>query len=200
MRHRLPAAPAVLAAALAAAVLLPAACADRVTYQDPEAPDTINARFGGGDLLMIAQDMTQSFLNAGVWGEGKPRIVFGGVKNRTRQHIDTQNITDTIRTALVQSGKFVVLTADEGLEEIRKETDYQQSGAVDQATAVELGKQYGSEYVFYGRFTEIPKKDGGDKLSWYKFTLNAVNVQTRQIVWADEKTISKLEEESVLGW
>lgn len=188
---------------LGAAALLfaPAACSDKVTYEDPEATETINEQFGGSDLLMIAQDMAQSFINSNAWGgEAKPSIVFGGVKNRTQQHVDTVNITDTIQTALIQSGKFTVLAGDAGIEEIKKETDYQQSGAVDMDSAVQLGKQRGAGYVLYGRFTEIAKQEGSTKSRWMKFTLNGVNVETREIVWADEKIISKLKEESFLGW
>ncbi|TAH39721.1 MAG: penicillin-binding protein activator LpoB [Planctomycetota bacterium] len=181
-------------------VLASGACTDRVTYEDPEGIETINEQFGGSDLLMIAQEMTQSFSNSNVWGSTKPRVVFGGVKNRTQQHVDTVNITDTIQTALIQSGKFTVLAGDQGIEEMKKETDYQQSGAVDMESAVQLGKQRGAEYVLYGRFTEIAKQEGSTKSRWMKFTLNGVNVQTREIVWADEKIISKLKEESFLGW
>lgn len=184
----------------AALLLVPAACSDRVTYEDPEAVETLNEQFGGSDLLMIAQDMAQSFTASDSWGEGKPRIVFGGVKNRTQQHVDTVNITDTIQTALVQSGKFTVLAGEQGIEEIKAETDYQQSGAVDMESAVQLGKQLGAQFVLYGRFTEIAKQEGDTKSRWMKFTLNAVNTQSREIVWADEKLISKLKEESFLGW
>lgn len=179
---------------------LASSCADDVRYEDPERIETIDERFGGSDLLMIAQDMTQSFVNSNAWGGAKPRIVFGGVKNRTQQHVDTVNITDTIATALIQSGKFTVLAGQQGIAEIKQETDYQGSGAVDQAAAVELGKQLGAEYVFYGRFTEIAKQEGGTKSRWLKFTLNAANVQTREIVWADEKILSKIKEKSFLGW
>jgi len=185
------------------ALLLPALAGcggTTVRYEDPAKVETINSDFGSTDLLMIAQKMTQSFTNSNVWGEGKPRIVFGGVKNRTRQHLDTQNITDTIRTALIQSGKFTVLAGQEGIEELNRESTYQQSGAVDQAAAVELGKQLGGEYVLFGRFTEIRKRNDDIKSSWLKFTMNAVNVQTREIVWADEQQISKIEEKASVGW
>ncbi|MFQ5750026.1 MAG: penicillin-binding protein activator LpoB, partial [Planctomycetota bacterium] len=79
------------------ALLLPAlvACGGTtVRYEDPAKVETLSSDFGSTDLLMIAQKMTQSFTNSNVWGADKPRIVFGGVKNRTRQHLDTQNITD----------------------------------------------------------------------------------------------------------
>lgn len=179
-----------------------AACSTNVTYEDPEDVEILSTDFSYSDLKQIAQDLTDSYLQSNAWGDDVPRIVMGGVANRTNQHIDTVNITDTIRTALIQSGKFSVLAGvgDAGLNEIDKELGYQQSGAVDQAMAVELGKQLGAEYVFYGRFTTLQASKGDVESMYYKFTLNAVNVQTRQIVWADEKDLRKRRDKTFLGW
>ena len=181
-------------------VLVAASCSHRVEDIDPNDPENINIAFGFDDLKTIANDMTQSFLESNAWGGDRPRIVFGGIRNRTQQHIDTVNITDTISTALVQSQKFTVLAGEQGISEIDQEVAYQQSGAVDLASAAELGKQLGAEYVFYGRFTEIRKERSSTTATWYKFTMNAVNTQTRQIVWAEEQDIAKKEEKSFLGW
>jgi uncharacterized protein (TIGR02722 family) len=175
------------------------ACSSSVTYEDPEAIEILDTDFSYSDLKMIAQDLTDSFLGSGTWGNDVPRIVIGGIVNRSNQHIDTVNITDTIETVFVQSGKFTVLAAagDFGLEQIEKELAYQQSGKVDQAAAVELGKQLGAEYVFYGRFTSMQSEGGNVESIVYKFTLKAVNVQTRQQVWQDEKDLRKRKEK---GW
>ena len=91
-------------------------------------------------------------------------------------------------------------TGNEGIAEIDQEVAYQQSGAVDLASAAELGKQLGAEYVFYGRFTEIRKQRSDTTAAWYKFTMNAVNVQTREIVWAEEQDIAKKETKAFIGW
>jgi len=175
-------------------------CSHNVEYIDPDSGETINIEYGFGDLMSISSKMTESFLSSDAWGGERPRIVIGAVRNRTQQHLDTENITDTIRTGLIQSGKFSVLAGDIGIAEIDKETNYQQSGAVDLASAVELGKQLGAEYVFYGAFREIRKERSDTTAAWYKFTMNAVNTQTRQIVWADEERIAKKEERSSFGW
>lgn len=179
-----------------------AACSTSVAYEDPDEVEILSTDFSYSDLKQIAQDLTDSFLQTNAWGGDVPRIVMGGVANRTNQHIDTVNITDTIRTALIQSGKFSVLAGvgDAGLAEIDKEVDYQKSGAVDQAMAVEIGKQLGAEYVFYGRFTTLQARHDDIESIYYKFTLNAVNVTTRQIVWAKEKDLRKRKEKSFLGW
>jgi uncharacterized protein (TIGR02722 family) len=179
-----------------------AACSTSVTYEDPEEVEILSTDFSYSDLKQISQDLTNSFLGSGRWEGEVPRIVVGGVVNRTNQHIDTVNITDTIETVFVQSGKFTVLPAsgNYGLEEMEKELAYQQSGKVDQAAAAELGKQLGAEYVFYGRFTSMEARGGDVSSVVYKFTMKALNVQTRQIVWQDEKDLRKREEKGLFGW
>jgi len=176
------------------------ACSGNVTYEDPEATEIIGLGFSYTDLNQIANELTDSFLATNAWGTNTPRLVFGGVENRTNQHIDTENVTDTIRTKLIQSGKFTVVAGDQGISEMDNEIAYQQSGAVDQAAAVELGRQLGAEYVTYGRLTSIYEKRGDVQSIFYKFTFNAVNVQTRQIIWAAEERIRKREEQSLFGW
>jgi uncharacterized protein (TIGR02722 family) len=175
-------------------------CSNKVTLEDPEGIEVLSTNFGPTELQGIAQTMTESFTASNVWGGDKPRIVFGGVANRTNQHIDTVNITDTIRTALIQSQKFTVLAGEQGLSEIQGELDYQGAGSVDLASAVELGRQLGAEYVFYGRFTTIMSAGGDVESIYYKFTFNAVNTQTRQIVWADEHQMRKRQEKTLFGW
>jgi uncharacterized protein (TIGR02722 family) len=177
-----------------------AACSGNVTYEDPEGTELLSTGFSYSDLNQVASAMTDSFLGTNAWGGDTPRVVFGGVENRTNQHIDTKNVTDTIRTKLIQSGKFTIVAGDQGLDELDEEIAYQQSGAVDSAAAAELGRQLGAEYVMYGRLTSIYEKRGDVQSVFYKFTLNAVNVQTRQIIWAEEDRIRKREERTLFGW
>ena len=183
---------------VALALAVPA-CSDVVTYEDPEQVETMTAKFGFTDLKLIAQSMTQSFLGSDSWGGDRPRIVFGGFRNRTSEHIDISNVTDTIRTSLVQSQQFSILAGDVGIFEIQKELDYQQAGMVDQVLAVELGKQMGAEFVFYGALTSINKEKGSTEAVWFKFNMSAVNVQTREIIWQAEETIAKKKEKSFFG-
>ena len=86
----------------ASALALCGACSNQVTYEDPEEIEVLTTGFSYSDLQAIAQEMTESFTGSNAWGGDKPRIVFGGVDNRTNQHIDTQNITDTIRTGVIE--------------------------------------------------------------------------------------------------
>jgi uncharacterized protein (TIGR02722 family) len=185
---------------LACSLAVCGACSNQVTYEDPEGIEVLGTGFSYTDLQAIAGEMTESFTQTNAWGPDKPRIVFGGVDNRTNQHIDTKNITDTVQTALIQSQKFTVVAGEDGISELDEELAYQATGVVDSAAAAELGRQLGAEYVFYGRFTSITDSADDVRSVFYKFTLNAVNVQTRQIVWADEKQLRKRSEKTFLGW
>ena len=153
------------------ALALFGSCATEVTYEDPEGVEILSTDFNYTDLQAIANEMTESFTATNAWGPDQPRIVFGGVDNRTNQHIDTKNITDTIRTALIQSQKFSVMASDAGISEMDKELAYQATGVVDAAAAVELGRQLGAEYVFYGRFTTVSAIPGRVKRLWISICL-----------------------------
>jgi len=54
--------------------------------------------------------------------------------------------------------------------------------------------------LFHGRFTTIKSAGGDVESMFYKFTFNAVNTQTRQIVWADEHQMRKRQEKTLFGW
>ncbi|KAA3606724.1 MAG: penicillin-binding protein activator LpoB [Planctomycetota bacterium] len=175
-------------------------CAGESRYEDPEAVETIDDRFGQTDLHLIVSKMVDSFMGTQVWPEAKPVMLMGAVQNRTRQHLDTKNISDSIRTALIQSGRFRFVAGDQGKGEISEETVYQASGAVDPDTAVELGKQLGASYVMFGRFTEIKKETERVRSRFMKFTLNVVDVENRVLLWSEEQKISKVTEKAFLGW
>jgi hypothetical protein len=179
------------------------ACPSRpeVRYGDPGAVETLTIDFGSTDLQKIAADLTDSVLKSSIFaGPDRPVIYVGKVENRTSEHIDTVNITDSIKTAIVQSGKARVAADPAGRAEIGEQLDYQRSGAVSPETMTELGRQIGSDFVLYGRFTSIEKKAGSEKDVYYKFTLNLVDVESGVLEWAKEVEIRKTQTKASIGW
>ena len=170
-------------------------CGTKVEYGNPEAVETLTPAFGSTDLQMIAEKMVRSLLAAPVIQEGhKPVILVSTVTNKTDEHIDTQAITDKIRTTLLQSGK-VRFVAGEVRQEIIDELEYQaRSGFVNPETRKELGKQVGADYLLTGDISAIKKERGGTKDYYYKITLNLDDLETGLIAWADEEEIRKRED------
>ena len=191
-------------AALAGALLMAAGCAGmKVRYGDPTSAEPLSTDFGSSDLQQIASAMVDSLLadeavRAAV-GSRKPVLLVAKVKNKTMQHIDTEALTDTIRTRLIQSGRFAFIARTTDQEALDEFTAQQESGLVDPAKAVPMGAQFGAEYILTANLAEIAQKAGTRTDIWYKFTLNLKNLRTGLLDWAEEKEIRKVGERRWFG-
>ena len=176
-------------------VTLVLGCGTTVEYGDATAVETLTVDFGSTDLQMIAEKMVQSMLVSPVIAEGNgPVVQVSSVKNQTGEHIDTKAVTDKIRTTLLKSGK-VQFSASEVRDEMIDELKYQRdSGYVDPTTRTHVGKQVGASYLLTGDIASIRKSKEGTKDTYYKITLNLVDLETGLISWADEKEIRKRED------
>lgn len=175
-----------------------------VQYGDATAVETVNTDFGSTDLQMIAEKMVDDMLASGAVAQlgagGKRPILFvDRIKNKTTEHIDTESITDTISTKLLNSGKFrfVDMTA---VDAIMKQMDYQKnSGLVDEAKSVQMGRQLGAQYMLYGNFSSIVKTAGSTKDVYYKFTLKLTDIESGLVEFQSEKEIRKTRKKSLIG-
>jgi len=202
--------------ALACSALVLSSCTT-VKYDDPDKVETLTIDFGSTDLQVLAASMTDSLITSPALEYVKPAlenedprpILFvGGVNNRTAEHIDTTGITDSIKVALLKSGKFRFTTSSQGQDELAEQVRFQQgSGRVDPAQAKAFGNQIGADLIIYGNLRSIEKsrgrsvESGGSKKEdvWYQFVLEAVNIQTGEIIWANEKDMRKSEKRSLFG-
>tara|TARA_Y100001963_G_scaffold95378_1_gene131253 strand:+ start:444 stop:1037 length:594 start_codon:yes stop_codon:yes gene_type:complete len=189
-------------AALATALLL-TGCASKVDYGDAQARETVTTDFGSTDLQMIAAKMVDDMMVfppiVDMTRERRPVLFVDRVKNKTSEHIDTESITDTIQTKLINSGKFRFVDMSV-VNRVREQLEYQQdSGMVDQATAAQMGRQIGAEFMLYGNLSSIVKRDDSTKDVYYKFTLKLLNIQSGIIEWSGEKEIRKTRKRSLFG-
>lgn len=186
------------------AMSLAAGCAGpQVHYGDAGSVKPISTEFGSSDLQQIADSMVDSLLIfppvVELTTAKRPVISVDRVKNKTMQHIDTESITDSIRSKLIKSGKFRFIdrtTDAQTVEEIRTQ---QESGLVDKNTAVDFGKQIGAEFLLTANFSEIKQKAGSVTDVYYKFTMSLKNLKTGILEWSDEKEIRKVFKRSLFG-
>ena len=153
-------------ALLLAASLVLTGCSS-VQYGDAQGRETVNTDFGSTDLQMIASKMVDDLLAfppvVQITANRRPVAFVDTIKNKTMQHIDTESITDTIRSKLINSGKFRFVDMTK-VDAVRKQLDYQSdSGLVNPATAVAMGHQIGAEFMLYGNLSEISKSSGSTK-------------------------------------
>ncbi|ELJ8580253.1 TPA: penicillin-binding protein activator LpoB [Vibrio cholerae] len=189
-------------ALLGLAVIL-GGCSNKVSYGDAQAVETANVDFGSTDLQKIAAEMVDSMMMSGsvsaITRDGRPIVFVERIKNKTSEHIDTESITDTISTKMLNSGKFRFVDMDR-VEAVRDQLNFQNNDElVNQSTAIQFGKMVGAQYMLYGNLSSIVKNAGSDKDVYYKMTMRLMDLQTGLIEWADETEIRKQQSKSLLG-
>jgi len=192
-----------LLAVLCLSVLVSACAGNKVSYGDATAVETTTTGFGSTDLQSIAAKMVDDVLAfppiVQMTAQRRLFVFVDRIKNKTTEHIDTESITDSIQTKLLQSGKFrfVDMTA---VKQIQEQLNFQSdSGLVDPSKAVAFGKQTGAEFMLYGNMSSIVKRNSDTKDVYYKFTMKMVNLETGIMEWAGEKEIRKTGSKSFLA-
>ncbi|KLV10807.1 MULTISPECIES: penicillin-binding protein activator LpoB [Photobacterium] len=191
--------------ALMGVAALMGGCAQKVNYGDAQSVETTTVEFGSTDLQKIAEQMTDSMLSSGsvgyITGNGqRPIIMVESIKNKTSEHIDTESITDSVSTRLLNSGKFRFVDMAR-VEAARKQLNFQNNDElVNQSTAIQFGKMVGAQYMLYGNLSSIVKNAGSDKDVYYKMTMRLMDLQSGLIEWADESEIRKQQSKSLFGW
>ena len=188
-----------LFAAAAVLALLASGCATTIEYGDETSSKPISTDFGSSDLQQIAAKMVDSLLVDPILDDisvgGPPLLIVDKVKNKTMQHIDTESVTDSIRTKLIRSRKFSFQdrTTEAALNE---ELAYQQVAAQD---AIAAGQQDAPRYMLTANLSEIEQREGRVKDVYYKFTLNLRDLKSGRLLWADEKEIRKVKTKPIFG-
>jgi uncharacterized protein (TIGR02722 family) len=189
--------------AMAATVLMMVGCSTSIQYEDPGSTRNLSTDFGASDLQQVAASMVDSMLVfpplVDITSERRPVLLVSGVKNKTDQHIDTESITDSIRTKLIRSGKFRFIdrtTDDAAVAELRIQND---SGLVDPTTAQKFGQQIGAEYILTSNLAQITQSAGRQTDVYYKFTMSLKSLKTGILEWSDEKELRKLKTKSMFG-
>lgn len=172
----------------------------KVKYGDPGAVETVTPDYGSTDLQTIAYHMIESLLIHPVL-EGRPVIYVSRIRNKTSEHIDTEAITDKIKTALIKSGKVRFTAISEVNEEMIDMLRYQsESGMVDPATRSDIGRQIGADLLLYGDIISIVKKTGRKQDIYYKINLELADLETGLIEWSEEEEIRKQAKRPMIGW
>lgn len=163
----------------------------QVSYGDSKDVELVTNEFGSSDLQMIAEKMTGSLLETGIF-QGRPTVTISTVKNKTSEYIDTTNVMNSIQTALVKSGKVrftrSINEMQAGVDELQRQN---QSGLYAQKSTAKVGKMTAAKYSLEGELTSIVKQNNTTKDVFYKFTLKMFDVEEGTVEWQEEKEIRK---------
>jgi uncharacterized protein (TIGR02722 family) len=192
--------------ALLPCALALAACNSQptVAYVDPNTVDTTAVTFSSTDLQTTAKSMVDQMLASPVivqlTSRSVPVMYVQGLTNNTNEFIDTQAITDTISTELLQSGQFQFVDMTK-VNAIKKQLNYQnKSGMVDPTTAVKIGQQVGAQYMLYGDISSITQTSSSQVSQFYQVTMKFLNIQSGLIVWEGQQQIRKVATRKTIAW
>ncbi len=186
------------------AAALVSGCSTEVSYGDAKATETVTVDYGSTDLQSMSGKMVQSLIDNPVMTEissaGRPVLFVDSIRNKTSEHIDTEALTDTMRTQLLRSGKVRFVDMSK-VAAVKEQLEYQQAaGMVDPASMVRMGKQTGAQYMLYGNLASIVKDNGKVKDVFYQLTMNLMDLKSGELVWADQQEIRKQSKKKTLGW
>lgn len=169
-----------------------------VKYGDAKAVETLTADFGSTDLQSTAEAMTQSLLESRYISKTHqtPKVRLRTINNLTYEHIDTKAITDKIRIKLLKSGQVRFLADKANLEEVNDERTLTTTAT----TKTKLSAMTDADYIITGNVRSIKKASGDVQDVYYNISMELVDPQSGEVVWADEKEIRKVTSKSSVGW
>ncbi|MBM4253210.1 MAG: penicillin-binding protein activator LpoB [Deltaproteobacteria bacterium] len=175
-------------------------------YADPAKAEIVDDKWNETDARKTAEHMIKGMLEK-PWLEGyksghrnaKPVVVVMDVENRTDEHLDVKQLTDYIQDELINSGK-VRFVNKESRQKILDELKYQQSGAVNKATAKKEGRAIGADFILSGNISSSVHQMDGLKTVNYQTNLTLTSIETQEIEWSTKYEVKKRFKRSGASW
>lgn len=168
------------------------------SYVDPNSVNNLTTNFTMTDLQMVSQSMADSLISSGRINKCKTYTV-SKVMNKTDQYIDTATITQSIVNKLGNSNAVksrYVISSDE-MQNQTDELDRQnQSGLYNSNTTAKIGNMKGAQCRIDGFVNSITSYNNATKtqLVQYQYNMKLINVEEGEMVWSNEKPLSKMKQ------
>jgi len=167
-----------------------------VVVGSPDDVRSLTTRIEPQDIRNTVEKMTESLLSdPGVLEATKgerPILDIEVMKNRSQMIIDMKNITDSIRMRLIRSRQFRFVDRSTSGADITIMDEQAQLGLTDPRKAVRPGQQTAAQMYLTGELTDMSQSDGRTVHRYYKFSMTLKDLRSGEIVWADEKEVSKV--------
>ncbi len=194
---------------LAMVMVMSSGCAafrSHVTDVDLSKNEHMGARYDHADMRNLTKEIVAELANCDTLSKAEkpPVLVILGVQNRTSDYTDMKNMTDSIRTKLMQTKKAKFVNAAKR-DIILKEQNYQAKNATPE-TQAKIGKKLGAKYLMSGSFTEMETDSprqvrvSKKKVKYYKLTIELTDLETDLIEESIEKEFARKASLPIIGW
>jgi penicillin-binding protein activator len=178
----------------------------RTRAVDIEQAKPMDEKFDFTDMRKVTENLAEDLLSSPFLGEqdDKPVMMIAGIENRTEQYVDTKNLTDRLRTLLLNSGRVRFIN-EARRDDLMKEQGYQAAN-VTPAERLSIGQQLGAQYMISGSLTEMKSQTprqvrvSKTKLSYYKVTFEVTDLQTGEILYIAEEEFAREARRPLIGW
>lgn len=171
-------------------------CSRSVTRLDPGQSVDLSGRWNDTDSRQISNAMIQNLLGSEKFKEyttalgKKPAIIVGLVRNRTSEHIDTENYIKRIELALFNSGVADVVESGAFRDKLRVERVNQRDFA-KASTVAKWGEETGANLMLFGEMTSETDVYQKQRVVNYVTTLFLTDMETNRRVWYGQEEIKK---------
>ena len=184
-------------------LLLMAGCAGQSVYVPAGETTQMGAEFSDTDMRTMAQSMYNSLqlrlAKIRPADAPTPVVALLRVDNKTSEHIDTDMIADKLQVELLRAGTLRFVDRSR-IKDMVKEFDLAGAGFIDPEKAKSAGKALGADFFLYGELGSIKKTEGRTKLMYYRLSMKFSDVETNELVWAEDFEVKKLYEKPLIDW
>ena len=138
--------------------------------------------------------------------DGQPRVMaISRITNDTTLRINTNELLQTIRRELSNSGRIVTTTAvglDGPSDPLAAQArQLRQSGEFNQRTVAERGQMVAPDLSLSGQIVQrTTRVDGGMQRIDYSFQLTLTNIRTGIAVWEGQEIVSRVGDARAVSW
>jgi uncharacterized protein (TIGR02722 family) len=182
---------AVFLGAALLALLVSCSSNPRVTRVDPSAQTDLSGYWNDTDVRIVCDSLIKACLESPqvsreIARKGKPPVfLVGRFRNESDEHIDTMIISDTMETAIFNSGRADFVAGGGVRDELRAERQDQQSNA-SEATAKTLANETGADFLLTGSVRTMVDRAGNTVTRTYFVRAELSSIETNARLWMDQ--------------
>lgn len=178
----------------------------KVSDTDVNKMPEMDDRYGPQDLRRLGQELADEIAASSIITnqQNSPIMIIYGVQPRTTTFVDTQALTDRIRTTIMKTGKIQFVN-ETRRNELMKEQGFQAQSATDD-TRTAIGKQLGARYMLTGALVEMQKQTAAQvrvsktELMYYQLTIDITDLETGIVAWSTQKEFAREMRTPLIGW
>ena len=118
---------------------------------------------------------------------GLPKVLIGGFRNDTDEHIDTSVISKTMEVVIFNSGKLDFVAGGSTRDEIRDERASQQLNA-SEATAAKLAQETGADFLLTGAVKIVVDRAANQEVRTYWVSAEMSDITTTARMWMGQNS------------